>query len=232
MIDYISANKRTLDVAPDINLEINWVYDDAGDMSHLGEFTDKRGEWTVDRKTGVMLGDWETVVKHLPPARAQAWCDEMEELGYTVTDCDSPMRGWWECHASGYRVVRDNLPTRYDSREYRYFKLSDVHGYNPPADAEELGYLVQDYERAHRYTIGDWSFMGCIVTVRAAGAKVGYDSLWGIESDSGDEYRREVERGCISAALASVTEQADKLRAAADALASIDVDALVNSLAV
>lgn len=85
----------------------------------------------------------------------------------------------------------------YRPRECRYFNLGC-------GDAE---YIEQDYRRAEAYNAGLWFSMGIV-----AEAEVVYDigqgnrriehlssgGLWGIESDSDNEYIEEVENGQLA----------------------------------
>lgn len=64
----------------------------------------------------------------------------------------------------------------------------------------DLHYAVEDMKRMEDFEAGKWSMEGCVVTVRI-GALEASDSLWGVESDSSDDHRKEIERDCLARAL-------------------------------
>ena len=53
------------------------------------------------------------------------------------------------------------------------------------------GYVLRDYKRIESYGT-DWWMEGVIVSVSLDEHALGEASLWGIESDAGDEYRAEI----------------------------------------
>ena len=57
-----------------------------------------------------------------------------------------------------------------------------------PKDPESPKYARHDYERAVAFEHGDWCLIGLIVIVYREGIELGHASLWGIESDSGEDY--------------------------------------------
>lgn len=52
-------------------------------------------------------------------------------------------------------------------------------------------YAKQDYKRLVDYYQGGWSLVGIQVTASKAGIELGSDSLWGIESDSSEDFFHE-----------------------------------------
>ena len=80
--------------------------------------------------------------------------------------------------------------------------------YNEPEiDPEDrLNYKSQDLKRLADYEAGKWSMMGCRAIAEVS-RPIGQGSrrletftsggLWGIESDAGEDYRKEVEAGQI-----------------------------------
>lgn len=61
-------------------------------------------------------------------------------------------------------------------------------------DPESIAtYMQQDRERLDAYERGDWHMVGVIATLTIDGSELLTSSLWGIESDSGEEYFRQVE---------------------------------------
>lgn len=81
----------------------------------------------------------------------------------------------------------------------------------------EALYLAQNYKRIEGLNTNDWWFLGCVVTVYSDGIEVGSNSCFGIESDSADDYLREIEQECIKEALSHVEPRSQKMIAAASA---------------
>jgi hypothetical protein len=75
------------------------------------------------------------------------------------------------------------------NREYKYFVGAKW--------SEKREHVLQDYERMEALNRGDWRFMGIIATVYVNGVEMGSSSLWGVESDSGDDYFLEVARDLV-----------------------------------
>ena len=61
---------------------------------------------------------------------------------------------------------------------------------------DEMGDGFEEYarERKEAWERGEWSMVGIIVTAHAGDQEIGSASLWGIESDSGDDYFNEIEQ--------------------------------------
>ena len=83
-------------------------------------------------------------------------------------------------------------------------------------------YAQQDAARLAAFHAGDWHLEGCYavasVTVDGTRQTIRTPGLWGIESDSGEEYRREVEEeeraallGILSALGFDTTEETTRL---------------------
>lgn len=79
-------------------------------------------------------------------------------------------------------------------------------------------YVQQDCERALSYG-ESWEMEGCIVTIEVDGIEMGSASLWGIESDSDDDYKR-------STALELLSEARDSANAALDRLSDLELPSL------
>lgn len=71
-------------------------------------------------------------------------------------------------------------------------------------------YIQQDYERA-RGQGGDWGMYGIRVTAFRAGIALGEASLWGIESDSDEEYFTETARDLATEAITEAEQALCKL---------------------
>lgn len=67
-------------------------------------------------------------------------------------------------------------------------------------------YAMHDFRRMEAYNDDKWHMTGCKVRV-THGPLTADDSLWGIESDCGDKYRRMTEKDLASAALHALEEK-------------------------
>lgn len=95
----------------------------------------------------------------------------------------------------------------------RYYQQ---HGYSRhEAYTQARQQVIEDYNRLIGYYNELWYFIGVVVTVELDGIEIGYDALWGIESDSGD-YIKEVEQECIAEALADAKTNLAKLHSITD----------------
>lgn len=71
-------------------------------------------------------------------------------------------------------------------------------------------YARQDYDRACDYGHG-WSYVGIQVTARRTGIELGNASLWGIESDSAEEYFTETAFELADEAIAAACNAMQRL---------------------
>lgn len=82
--------------------------------------------------------------------------------------------------------------------------------------ALEVFYMCQDYERMEGLMRGDWSMTGILVTIYVDGKDVACASLWGIESDCGQDYVDEITRDLIAQATAELPKSAERYASIAD----------------
>jgi hypothetical protein len=220
--------------------QIEWQYDDSPDLSYLGEYTDKPGEWTIDRKNGWLLGEHvnDHITYYASEEERQLPEDERNaalEVRLDKWFLDHP---WFEAdfyeqvdeysidaYYYGYEVLATDLRGTYERNSYRYFVPANSYTGEsfPDVDqAERVKYILQDFERMEDANRGYWSPVGCVVTMYIEGEEVAYASLWGIESDCGEDYTKEVEEDlideCISDARKNSAALAAKYRELADKL--------------
>ena len=84
------------------------------------------------------------------------------------------------------------------SRDYEYTFHNNGH--------EKIKYALQDSRRLEDINNGNIGFIGIVATVTLDGVEIGHDSLWGIESDSGNAHIESVERECAWMALREAKE--------------------------
>ena len=109
------------------------------------------------------------------------------------------------------RTKEEDLPER--GREFRAFK--------PYAGGEKYGskyykkYALQDFAHIERIDRGDVSFIGIRAVAEVHTSRDGRNwhiqeitggSLWGIESDSGESYFKEIGADCLSELVAELEE--------------------------
>ena len=75
--------------------------------------------------------------------------------------------------------------------EYRYF--------NPGCGYPE--YIEQDYKRMEALQRQEWHYLGIVAKVYRAGIELGQASVWGFESDSGEEFFTEQENEIAGEAI-------------------------------
>jgi len=127
---------------------------------------------------------FKVVIRHIP--------DEYPDLSHLGEYSSTPKAGAVD------REERGDMTRRH---EMRYFNPANYDAKHP--DAKSSTYALQDYKRAEAYNRGDWYMLG----IRAdAEVGVSFDGgknwkideltsggLWGIESDGGEQYFKEVE---------------------------------------
>ena len=85
--------------------------------------------------------------------------------------------------------------------EYRYFNLG----------CGDSAYIEQDYKRMEDLNKGYWSFIGIEVIASKEGIELGHASLWGIESNCGEEYKQEIIKDLTAEAQKEAEENLKKL---------------------
>jgi hypothetical protein len=208
--------------------QIEWQYDDSPDLSYLGEYTDSRAAWQVDRKEGVLLGEYtENYLPFSDQEQMEKKIEELEEDGFDTYWDDEILEDestLYTLHYWGYEILAADLRGTYERNSYRYFVPGNP--YSDVEQSERVKYILQDYERMEDGNRGFWSTVGCVVTMYIEGEEVAYASLWGIESDCGDGYSKEVEEDlidkCISDAKKNSAALAAKYRELADKLDNLD----------
>jgi len=156
-------------------------------------------------------GGWVKVFYEERPILVE-WLPTKDRRGYDYFGSDNI--------AAGTVEEAPSLFTYHKERgDFEKWDVNISHAKTPAQKHEcvEALYLAQNYKRIEGLNTNDWWFLGCVVTVYSNNVEVGSDSLWGIESDSGDEYLREIEQDCISNALAQVESNSQKLIASAKA---------------
>jgi hypothetical protein len=95
------------------------------------------------------------------------------------------------------------------------------HVYDPEPDLSYLEDMNQsqydqaaNLNRLQDYRAERWHALGIVVRVSWEGYEVGYDALWGVESDSDPSYLREIEAQCIEEAMRAADVEMARMRLA------------------
>jgi hypothetical protein len=160
------------------------------DLSWIGEYTDKPSDWVIVREENDYLYNLEQAAKK---AAYDYYVKECKKDGETPESIDNWSDGNWYY----------DLPER--GREYRFFK--------PCAGGEKEGtedyktYGLQDFKRMEAYERQNWCMTGIKAVAKIQTSEDGKDwlcnevssgGLWGVESDCGADYKKEVADGQLA----------------------------------
>ena len=241
-----SSSKRILSVT------IKRMLDDSPDTSYLGEYANiPTSEFSIDRASDAFVGDIEAgedwlqrIGDHIEEALSEMPCDCADRSWYGKehdSACPSyPDNAWYLALDSAQDTVCESIlefVVDWNRREYRYFNPSfnyvDKHGKLAEGNtAEEVRkYVRQDYERMERLYRGDWHYMGIraeaeIVILSgkmgATSQTISSGGLWGIESDSGNDYLQSIEQEELSELRAQLKELGFSARAISAAFKNVE----------
>jgi len=215
---------------------VEWVLDENPDTSYLGEYTSNQSDgWFIDRERGLLLGD--PVLEPEEPldfeeiAAYEAWLDEWDVWNNNYgREVLADVGASWNRNELRFYVPPIKIRGYHDYTADRdYFDdvaKPQLRQYNisVPDDDDVAGmtkatvalWCCQDYERMEDLNCGSWCFMGCVVTATVNGIEVGRASLWGIESDSDEEWKAQIEEGLVNQAKSNIPDTVRKLREAAE----------------
>jgi len=187
---------------------VSSMLDENPDFSFLGEYGEEEKEYCIDRHNGIMLGQTEFISTTITGEKyhgnfiVENWFAD-EKLTYDDNDYYNPTEEWNDDNTevtltgNGRIVLANSLSTNYDRNSYRYF-YPPVDNYEGIEEEELIKYCIQDYKRMENYNRGNWYFMGIIVTMYYDGEEIAENSLWGIESDIGNDDREKIIDDLIS----------------------------------
>lgn len=209
---------------PKIKIERVWVesaVDESANTSWLGEYTDKASDWAIDRPSGEFcckIWQRERIIDALHD-KLDEYADETDTPEYAAL---------LEKTRNRIKKIRESGPTETGrmNHEYSFFLPSSNHVPHNPKNwehvqgeerskvikehgnlkAADMHYAKQDYERMESLNNGNWCFLGIIAKAKILVPAGNYSQLqtitsgglWGIESDSGDEYIREEAQNQLS----------------------------------
>lgn len=195
-----------------LTVTLRKMYDECPDTSHLGEYASKPdGEFSIDRATDEFQGDIDAGMEWLD--RIENQLEDMrtvceDHIHATAPDCEAcDSETYYTRAIDTIRELKDGEPfdVSWDAREYRYFVPSDNYKGLPSEEIKK--YTMQDYKRMESLNRGDWCYIGIRADAEigigdlknyparfdCTVQKITSGGLWGIESDSGQDYFEEVE---------------------------------------
>lgn len=206
---------KTIEKGP-LTFVIEWHYDENPLYDFIGEYKAKGPEeGYIDRQKGVLYG--EAVEEPDYPCDEcgdQRLCALAENECPAVQSYDKAFDEWDNNY--GLEVLADELGGTWERNSYEFFV--PYAGGEKPGSEHFVKYAIQDYDRITGLERGHWCFMGCTITLSVDGIELGYDSVYGIESDCGDEYITEIESEEIAELMHDVPEYKEKLAAVLKAL--------------
>jgi len=175
-----TASKRILSVT------VTRETDTDPDFSYLGEYSDAPKEFAI-AATGEHEGE---LVDQLPCECGHAVDQHAETSDYAIGS------GGIKCSVVDCDCEDLDRVTVERGRDYRYFNSGSID--SSVTDEDNRQYAQQDFKRMQDYNRLEWCFLGihAKAEIQVAGSTtqtIRSGGLWGIESDSGDDYLTEVE---------------------------------------
>jgi hypothetical protein len=206
-----------------LSIKIERMIDESPDTSWLGEYSNRpKGDYSIDRAheencatqhTDEANAVIERIRKHIQDrydARVEG-SQEEKDLDDVADILDHASDECYECDCGrGY----------WDPREYRYFNTSGNYTGEPMEDI--IRYTKQDYERMEALNRGVWEFIGigakAEVVIGSVCQTITSGGLWGIESDSEEDYLKEEEENQLAELRGILHEMGFSKRAIATAV--------------
>lgn len=119
-----------------------------------------------------------------------------------------------------------------DHSKYKYFvacqsfseRLSGLRKYHLSERTARIAAakeLLDDYKLYESYNNGEWYMQGVIVTAYLDGVKVDSNSLWGVESNAGDEFMQEIVDDLVSQIMYELSDKGSELEQQANNLSDV-----------
>jgi hypothetical protein len=175
------------------SIQVFAEYDESPDTSTLGKYTTKDDDWNIDRKHNdfvIKLRQRERIIEKL-----QEQIDYADENPRITPDVVTRLKKRIE-------KIERSFPSDsfLDRNAYEYFK--PYAGGEKPGTADYKKYAWQDYKRMESLNNGNWQYIGIIAKAKILiplpsnpGSyqyqTISSGGIWGIESDSGEEYLQE-----------------------------------------
>lgn len=205
------------------------------DLSWLGEYTNgPEDDYVFDRMQGWLVASRKIVAEtgiarwerheyryflpsenHRPPGDPETWAHVPDE---EVIGAIQKNKGAFK----KYAIALPANPTRVEM-----------------TTALDIVYMCQDYERMEDHARGGWSMTGVVVTILLDGEEIARASLWGIESDCGDDYLNATVGFLVSDAMLTLPQAAEKYESLAAKIRGItanpqmvtNIEALLDAIA-
>lgn len=177
-----------------VSVEMRIIEDVDSDTSYIGEYTNEKSEWAIHRASGEYVHDLQA---EFTADALREWKADKESCGYKVEF--NTIDGIWDALDDDGDWV-DSFespewePDYIDRREYNYFV--PYAGGETPGTEEYKKYGLQDFERMESMSRGEWNFIGIRAVAKlqtpAGTQEIESGGMWGTESDSGEDYFKEV----------------------------------------
>lgn len=176
-----------------IELEPDWF----ADYDWIGEYVNKLEPYVIDRRKGLIMGDWEDEPFYPDPQ------DYDSEEAYDAAHAEWAV-AYDDWNDRNQMTILGNVDPHFQYGEMRYFKPY-AYGIDPDEDLETwIAYAEHDYERVRGLERNEWCFVTMIASIVApqcpccGHTETLHRSCGGIESDSGDEHMDEIRDDLIS----------------------------------
>lgn len=136
--------------------------------------------------------------------------DDSPDTSYLGDYTDNPS-GWYIDRKTGNlyhddKCIRKEIAGNdWERGEYQYYVY--------PWETATIKDVLRDYSRLESINRGDVVFIGIIVTVHLEGVELGFDGLWGIESDSDEDYISDMIHDVASSAISEAMNTMESLKA-------------------
>jgi hypothetical protein len=204
-----------------LSVTIKHMIDESPDTSYLGEYGNhSESEYSIDRahsqdcasassEAEAVSNQIQRVIDYLyeQDLEDRDAIEVLEDAQEQITECD--------CHQ------------HLDSRSYRYFN-PNWQNYKGEPDPDIRKYCQQDYDRMESLNNQQWYYMGirAEAEVQLTGdlcQKITSGGLWGVESDSSQDYIAEVGQEELSNLKAELAAIGFSKRAVAAAFRNVEV---------
>jgi len=216
-------------------VKIEWHYDYNADHTYLGGYTNRQPAtaFYINVQNGALVGPTETVeveYKRKPDHKEYWDCypeDYLREHFYAVMEVlDFQVQEDKVAIKARVRRAWDWLHGHHVQHEGRYYRPF-IENYCDVDDEEKAAYIKKDFKRLVNLHKNYWSYMGCVVRVYVGDLEIGYDSLWGIESDADESSHAQIEQDCVHNAMyavdiAELRTHSIQTRRALELLAQVD----------
>lgn len=195
------SNATVVDLGDDLVMVIKETEAYDADYSYLGEWTNQVCEGVINRRWGALYGAYHDEVYRMPMGMATgaaceqellkqaekdgwSWSDEHTVTDFsteTEDDIDGNEVEYMVLGIEGYKILARVAGRFVDRNSYEYFQPMHTSG-NPPYDAEQIKYAMQDWKRMESMNDDEWSLADYVATLYYRGVEVA-ENIYQYEND-------------------------------------------------